>query len=441
MNNMLVAKNITYKYHADSKKTILENVDIALTEGSITLLTGKSGCGKSTLAYILSGLYPENGGVLLSGEVLVDGVNIHALSPSKRVAYVSKMFQNCDLQFCMNNLYQELMLCLENISAPPENISREIENAVTLLGIEHLLHRDFNTLSGGEKQKCALCCILLLKSKCIILDEAFANVDDKSAREIITLIRKTGLTVLAIEHNVSLWQGMYDSKINFDNSPDFAVPHIQKAAHAHSDTIIQTKDLAVNGIFYPDMHFTKGSITAILGESGCGKTTFFKTLIRQHKYKGSITFHDRELTKVKKKDLFSHCGIVFQNPANQFLSLSVFDEILFSVKRWNKDKDETWHRQKTTQLLDSFGFEKHKKYSPYMLSQGQQRRLAVLSMLAGKQSILLLDEPTYGQDYENIYHIMRLLQEKAAQGLTILFSTHNERVAADFSDTIIRLGE
>ena len=75
-----------------------------------------------------------------------------------------------------------------------------------------------------------------------------------------------------------------------------------------------------------------------------------------------------------------------------------------------------------------------------MLSQGQQRRLAVLSMLAGKQSILLLDEPTYGQDYENIYNIMSLLKEKAEQGLTILFSTHNKRVAMDFSDATICIG-
>ncbi|MCL2437035.1 MAG: energy-coupling factor ABC transporter ATP-binding protein [Clostridiales bacterium] len=441
MSNMLVAKNITYKYHESSKRTILEDVDIVCEAGSITLLTGKSGCGKSTLAYILAGLYPENGGVLLSGEVYIDGANIQSLAPSKRVAYVSMMFQNCDLQFCMSNLYQELMLCLENIGASPESLPTEIENAVALLGIEHLLHRNFNTLSGGEKQKCALCCILLLKSKCILLDEAFANVDDQSAKEIIQLIRKTGLTVLAIDHNIQLWEGVYDTRINFDNTPDFVIPNVQKAKHDHNDVVIKTENLSANGIVFPDMTFKKGSITAILGASGCGKTTFFKTLIRQYKYKGNIHFLGRELTKVKKNDLFAQCGIVFQNPANQFLSLTVFDEILFSVKKWNKEKDEHWHDEKTTEWLDAFGFGGYKKYSPYMLSQGQQRRLAVLSMLAGGQGILLLDEPTYGQDYENIYNIMSLLKEKAEKGLTILFSTHNERVAMDFSDAIIRIGE
>ena len=486
MNNILVAKNITYKYFAESKKNILENAAISLKEGSVTLLTGKSGCGKSTLAYILAGLYPENGGVLVSGEVSIAGVNIHTIPPSKRVAYVSMMFQNCDLQFCMHNLYQELLLCLENIGVTKEDMADEIEQAVTLLGVEELLYRNFNTLSGGEKQKCALCCILILKSKCIILDEAFANVDDTAAKEIIQLLCRTGRTILAIDHNTALWEGRYSERIDFDNTTainhrvEFSASEQTKGGECEmvakplegyeeeneedyeedyedgyaavlgkgrkigknavgDDIILRTEGLTIQGINYPDMIFYKGSITAILGASGCGKTTFFKSLIKQHKYDGSIRLAGRELKQIRKGELFSRCGIVFQNPGNQFLSLSVFDEILFSVIKWNKHKGERWQKEKTMELLESFELARYKKYSPYMLSQGQQRRLAVLSMLAGEQQILLLDEPTYGQDYENIYTIMDLLKEKTKQGLTILFNTHNERVAMDFSDQIIRL--
>jgi len=340
----------------------------------------------------------------------------------------------------MRNLYQELILCLENIDVFPEDMPERIQTASSLLGVENLLHRNFNTLSGGEKQKCALCCILALKSKCIILDEAFANIDDKSAKEIIHLIRQTGLTILAIDHNIALWENVYDTRINFDDSPDFSMPHIQKIECESNDIVIETENLLINGISFPNMALKKGSITSILGPSGCGKTTFFKTLIRQHKYKGSISFSGHELIKIRKSRLFAQCGIVFQNPSNQFLSLNVYDEILFSVKRWNKNKSEQWHNEKASELLKSFDLEQYKKYSPYMLSQGQQRRLAVLTMLAGEQDILLLDEPTYGQDYENIYSIMNLLEEKSKHGLTVLFSTHNEKVARDFSDNIIRIG-
>ena len=464
MSDFLVGKNISYKYFKNSKKNNLENIDIAIKEGSITLLTGKSGCGKSTLAYILAGLYPENGGVLVSGEVLVDGVDIHKMTPDKRVRYISMMFQNCDLQFCMSNLFQELMLCLENIGVSEEDMPQEIEETVALLGVEELLYRDFNTLSGGEKQKCALCCILILKSKCIILDEAFANVDEESAKEIIQLIQRTGLTILAIDHNIELWEGVYDTWIRFDSKELFSgepllkeskksncgkndicvcenierIKHEGKVENSNLvELALKTSSLIVNKIHFPDMSFKKGSITAIQGPSGCGKTTFFRTLIKEHKYKGEISFFGQEHDKIKKSQLFNQCGIVFQNPSNQFLALNVFDEILFSVKRWNKNQSKGWQQEKAEELLDSFDLLRYRKYSPYMLSQGQQRRLAVLAMLAGNQEILLLDEPTYGQDYENIYSIMELLRKKSQEGLTILFNTHNRRVAREFSDTII----
>jgi len=435
----LDAKNITFKYFKNTQRNILEDQNFSLPEGKITILTGKSGSGKSTLAYILAGLYPENCGFLTSGSVLCGGVDIHALTPNKRVAHVAMMFQNCDLQFCMNNLENELLFCLENIQVPQEKTASIIKSVTDTIGIPHLLYRNFNTMSGGEKQKCALCCILALKSKCIILDEAFANIDIQSAREIISVIKKLNATVLAIDHNVILWEGAYDHIVSLDGSAiniTDAAPVLNKTG----ETILRTNDVTVNGISYPDMTFEKGSLTAIVGPSGCGKTTFFKTLIKQHKYKGKITFLGKELAKFGKNDIFTKCGIVFQNPSNQFLALTVYDEIFFSVNRWHKNESQAAKEEKTLELLRLFDLEKYKKYSPYLLSQGQQRRLAVLSMIAGEQEILLLDEPTYGQDYENIRAIMGLLLEKARNGLTVIFSTHNEKVAQDFSHKIIRMG-
>ena len=384
----LEAKNITFKYFKNTQRNILENQNFSLPEGKITILTGKSGSGKSTLAYILAGLYPENCGFLTSGSVFHGGVDIHALKPDKRVAHVAMMFQNCDLQFCMNNLENELLFCLENIGTAPEETAGIIKSVTDTIGIRHLLYRNFNTMSGGEKQKCALCCILALKSKCIILDEAFANIDLQSAREIISIIKNLNATVLAIDHNTALWEGAYDHIVSLDGSAHGGTdnaPELNKTG----ETILSAKDLKANGICYPDMAFEKGSLTAILGPSGCGKTTFFKTLIKQHKYKGSIDFLGRELSRRGKNDIFAKCGIVFQNPSNQFLALTVYDEIFFSVNRWHKNESPDKKEEKTLELLRLFDLEKYKKYSPYLLSQGQQRRLAVLSMIAGEQEILL----------------------------------------------------
>jgi len=437
----LTAKNLTFRYFENSKTNILENFNFDVPEGKITVLTGKSGCGKSTLAHILAGLYPENGGFLESGGVFYDGIDSRLLTADKRVSFVSMMFQNCDLQFCMNNLHNELLFCLENIQTPLQQTEAIIADVVSAIGIPHLLERNFNAMSGGEKQKCALCCILALKSKCIILDEAFANIDITSAREIILLLKNLGTTILAIDHNVGLWEGNCDHIISMDGSNNKIVPKTILALNSVGNIILSTKNLTVNGIPYPDMSFEKGSLTAILGPSGCGKTTFFKTLIRQHKYQGEINFLGNSLSKTKKDAVFSKCGIVFQSPGNQFLALTVYDEILFSVNRWYKKESEAAKAERTMALLHLFNLERYKKYSPYLLSQGQQRRLAVLSMIAGNQELLLLDEPTYGQDYENIQAVMSLLLEKCLSGLSVIFSTHNETVARNFSHKSIRLTE
>ena len=436
----LQANNLTFKYFSKGTKHVLENLSIEVPKGKITLLTGKSGSGKSTLAYILSGLYPENGGVLVNGTVVIDGVDLATLTPNQRVKHVAMMFQNPDLQFCMNNIEQELTFCLENKGVLESEMPDLIESALLSIGITHLRNRSFHTLSGGEKQKCALACILVLESEYIILDEAFANIDPVSAKEIIEKLATLEVTVLAIDHNISGWEGCYDQIISLDDSvvTDF---DLQANLHELGEEIIYTKDLVINGISYPDINIKKGSINALVGRSGSGKTTLFKTFIKQYKYEGTVNFFGSELKKMGKRKMFKTVGIVFQNPANQFLALTVSDEVMFSVKRWYKKESEAWQADKVRELLTLFKLEKYEKYAPYMLSQGQQRRLAVLTMIAGAQDILLMDEPTYGQDYENICVMMTLLLEKAKSGLTVIFATHNLRIAQHFSHQIIKVGE
>jgi len=436
----LQANNLTFKYFEKGTKHVLENLDFQVPKNEITLLTGRSGSGKSTLAYVLAGLYPENAGTLVEGSVTVDGVNLATLTPDQRVKYVTMMFQNPDLQFCMNNVEQELEFCLENIGVPEASRPEQIDEAIATLGIEHLRGQSFNTLSGGEKQKCALACIVALKSQYIILDEAFANIDPASAKEIVYVLCKLDVTVLAIDHNVQLWEGIYDNVISLDGQTPAAFD-LKADLHQPGDVVIEGKDLIINGISYPDIVIRKGSINAVVGPSGSGKTTWFKTLIKRYKYEGSLTLNGDQIRKVNKKKLFEQIGIVFQNPANQFLALTVFDEVLFSVKRWYKKESPQWQEEKVMELLTMFKLDSHKKYAPYMLSQGQQRRLAVLTMIAGAQDILLLDEPTYGQDYENICAMMELLLAKAKSGLTIVFATHNLTVAKNFSHQIIEVGD
>lgn len=436
----LQANNITFKYFPKAKKNTLENIHLEVKKGKITMLVGKSGSGKSTLAYVLSGLYPNELGALVQGSITIDGVDIASLTPDKRVKKIALMFQNPDLQFCMNTPLQELQFCLENIDTKEELMLEIIDNVLKQLNITHLKNRSFQTMSGGEKQKCALACILALESEYIILDEAFANIDPKSAKEIINFLPTLGVTVLVIDHDLTQWEGIYDEIISLDGSS--SLPILYNLPNYDTCTeIIKAQNLTIENIKYPDFTIKKGSINAIVGQSGSGKTTLFKTMIKQFRYEGFLQLNGVEIRKIKQKKLFQKIGIVFQNPANQFLAMTVYEEVYFSINQWYKSSTLAQKKQKTLDLLQLFQLESYKSYAPYMLSQGGQRRLAVLTMIAGAQEILILDEPTYGQDYENIKAIMDLLSEKTKSGLTIIFATHNLQFARGFSHQIITMPE
>ena len=189
-----------------------------------------------------------------------------------------------------------------------------------------------------------------------------------------------------------------------------------------------------------DADFPAGCMTAVLGPSGTGKTTTFLSVLRQHPYTGQILFQGRDIEKMKLKELYRHIGIVFQNPANQFVTQNVEDEVCVGLRLWEPGLSDEACRQRAEELLDRYGLKRQRRYSPYMLSQGQQRRLAVLSVLAGGQELLLLDEPTYGQDSRSVNAIMEHLREKVEQeGLTVIFITHDTELAAAWADKIYRL--
>ena len=183
-----------------------------------------------------------------------------------------------------------------------------------------------------------------------------------------------------------------------------------------------------------------GTITALLGSSGSGKTTSFLALMKKHPYTGTIRMFGEDIRKKKPEELYRNAGFVFQNPANQFVTQKVEDEVTCGLRIWNPEWTDEDIQREAERLLTAFGLESKRRLSPYMLSQGQQRRLAVLSALSGGQKLLLLDEPTYGQDDRSTEGIMReLLKKKEADGLTVVMITHDRELAERFADRILVL--
>ena len=188
--------------------------------------------------------------------------------------------------------------------------------------------------------------------------------------------------------------------------------------------------------------FPKGAVTAVLGPSGCGKTTTFLAVLRRHVYTGRITLDGVDIANIRRRELYRQVGIVFQNPANQFITQNVAEEVVASLRVWRPELSDEACRAEAERRLEEYGLSRYKKYSPYMLSQGQQRRLAVLSVLCGGQKLLLLDEPTYGQDARSVQAIMEQLRSKVKnEGLSVIFITHDRALAATWADKVYWLRE
>lgn len=205
-------EHLEFTYFED-RKNILCDLSAEFDAGEITILTGASGCANPPCS-IWQRASTLTAPGLRSGSVSVEGVRPDSLTASKRCALVGMMFQNPELQFCMDTVEHELLFCLENICTPREEMMEKVDGALAFCEISHLKKRTLHSLSGGERQKVMLACLTLLSPKWLLLDEPFANIDDASARMIAgklkELNRTKGIGILAVDHRLENWLGIAD---------------------------------------------------------------------------------------------------------------------------------------------------------------------------------------------------------------------------------------
>ena len=457
-------QHLNFSYFED-RKDILSDLSAEFDASEITILTGASGCGKSTLLYLAAGIYPHNAGVLRDGTLEVEGIRPDSLVPKERCALVGMMFQNPELQFCMDTVEHELLFCLENICTPRENMMAQVEEALAFCKIPHLKERTLQSLSGGERQKVMLACLTLLSPKWLLLDEPFANIDDASARMIAKklkeLNRTRGMGILAVDHRLENWLGIADQVRIMENGmlrPEIMDANtldpellkrlgviVPKEAYdpklpeaTAGEVVLELRDLMLRhqgNIIFQNVNakFRSGCIYAILGESGCGKSSLFGALSGIYTYQGQALLQGTELRRQKKKNL-GKIGFVTQNPQDQFVSDTVKEEILVGLK---KQEDA---EKKTEEILRGIKLWRYRDISPYMLSQGQQRRLGVAALMAYPCKVLVCDEPTYAQDRNNTMAIMDALCRQAREhDVALIFSTHDRQLAKDYADVILEM--
>lgn len=467
-------RNATYVYDGE-KLPVWKNLSCSFYEGKIHVISGPSGCGKSSVLSLIDGLIPHMYEGELKGNVLFRGEDITEMLPRYRCDRIGFVMQNPESQFCAFTVEEELAFGLENMGLPEEEIRHRIQEVLSFVGLSGYEETELDKLSGGQKQKIAIASILVMKPKLLLLDEPTANLDPESRAQIFRMIvrvsREEHMTVIIVEHNISEIMDEVDWVIGLDREgrkivdcpKNEAAQIFQREVRAECEQACREEcnsreevilDISHLNFAYPvpgkkkdkgrqilddfNMQVHKQDFLAIVGENGVGKSTLMKLIFKVCKPdSGSICLFGKDLSTYHTKRLYHLIGLVFQNPENQFIRNTVWDEMMFSLKRTSESREEKEAR--VWEMLKQFHLEKEKDKSPFVLSQGQKRRLSVASMLLTNQEILFLDEPTYGQDYENRQELMKDMQKLVEKGITIVMITHDLSLVRQYATHVIEI--
>lgn len=479
----LGCNHLSVRFYQHRKK-IVDDITLSIHPGEKLLILGPSGCGKSTLISALSGIIPEFLDAEVTGEVV-------------RRERAGVMFQDPDSQFCMLHVDEEIAFSLENRRIPRGKMDEMISDVMDKAGLNIDKRTSIESLSGGMKQRLALACILALDPEVLFFDEPTAQLDPQGRIEIFELLknlsRQTGQTMVFVEHvldgciewmdrvillnkdgrmigsgkpeevlrefdaeikEAGIWRPKLfpvkwnDVVENHDHPVSAELTRfIETRSEEHrfvgGNPMIRVEDATIGygkKAIVQDLNLTihKGEWISIVGKNGSGKSTFLKSLARLESLrKGKIYFLEKELSKWPDVELYEKAGFVFQNPELQFIADMVFEEIAFGGRQRNWTEEQI--QEKTHQLLREFGLEAHRDAHPFTLSLGQKRRLSVATMLLFDQDVLLLDEPTFGQDEKTAKELIKKLKERQAQGTTIIMVTHDMNLVDQCSDKVLLL--
>ena len=440
-------KNVNFSY--DGKTKILENTDFTAEYGEVTLLSGHSGEGKSTLMYIVSGIIPNVNYGELSGEVLVGGESIKGRKMGDICRKVGVVLQNADEQIIQKIVEDEIAFGCENLAFPPEKIQKQIGIVCNLMKLD--TKWKCRTLSGGQKQRLITASTLAMGQKIIILDEPLANLDKDGAKLLMETLRslaKAGYCVIVIEHRLDMVLPFVDTVWHIGNKT------VRKVENRQEYLVQQTAKIedscpAFTGrqpLFRLDklafsvkkereilkditLEIPKGGRTVFLGENGCGKTTLMRLIARLYKPTGgNITQYIDEKFKQKPKGSkawYKKVGVVYQNPDYQLFMPTVRQEISFGAKS----------EEYAAEIAELFGVKHLWERHPQSLSEGQKRRVSIAAVAACEPEVLLLDEPTVGQDYDGLCALVEILNKLHVQsGNTMITITHDVRCAEALCD-------
>ena len=496
MDKYISFNQFTFQYDAQAEAT-LKDISFDIAKGEKVLILGPSGSGKSTLAQCLNGIIPNIHKGQAQGQVRIDGQDIFKQSIYDKSQLVSTVLQDPDGQFIGLTVAEDLAFALENDCADQSEMKDKVALWAERLDLTSLLNHRPQDLSGGQKQRVSLAGVLIDESPILLFDEPLANLDPKSGQETIDLIDKihkeVGATTIIIEHRLEdvLYRPVdrillvNEGELIFNGSPDellsstlllengireplyvtvlrqlgfdtrsaqnlsqldaldlsgLALPDrvLKDKKDSSSDSILKVERLSVsygdNPAIIEDLSFSlkKGERLAIVGKNGAGKSTLAKALCGFVPSQGKLTYKGQDISQDSIAERSERIGFVLQNPNQMISQTMIFDEVALGLRL--RGIEETEVEERVHEVLKTCGLYSFRKWPISALSFGQKKRVTIASILVLKPEIIILDEPTAGQDYKTYTDIMNFLDSLQKQGHTIVMITHDMQLMLEYSD-------
>lgn len=466
---MLQVENLTVRFGGQAALT---RVSFAVQRGEVIIISGPSGCGKSTLARCLNGLIPHNSTATLEGRVIIDGLDTRQHPVWDLAAHVGLVLQHPEAQLFNLTVEEEVAFGPRRLGLPIGKVSWRVEAALAGLGLAALRHRAPGTLSAGEKQRLAIAAAMAVGPRLLVLDEPTANLDVPATRSLCKaltrLAREEKVAIIILEHKIgdlarlaSRLLILEQGRIVANGSPDVVLGQrsllhflglrrptsqvqaawpdlITPATPLASDTppFLQVRDLragygrhtVLQGI---NLKITQGEMLALVGDNGTGKSTLARAIAGLLPLQGGTV----RLARTGRRPRPGHeVALLLEAPDEQLFCDTVEEEVRFAPENLGlRCPDRVEAAIQATHL-------QHLRHQPpHTLSLGQRQRAALAALLALQPQLLILDEPTLGQDWGHLSRFMDFIRDLNAKGMTVLLISHDYKLVHQYAQRIVLL--
>lgn len=466
--SMIQLQHLTVHYGATPA---LQDISFKVSEGECVLITGPSGCGKSTLARVLCGLIPHAIPAKIQGQICVAGLNVLTQPIPEIAQRVGIVFQRPTSQLFHLRVKDEVAFGLRNLGLDEKEVQQRTEWALRTTGLYDLRNERPLTLSGGQKQCLAIAAALAMRTPLLVLDEPTASLDVPNTRRVIETLTRLrtdyGMTIILIEHRLAEAAQLAERAILMDNGRIFAdgSPQVvlsdrefrrrlglrrpteepsvswETLIQSNGRPALETEPLLTlekvtagfNGqavIRDIQLTFFAGEFVALVGDNGAGKSTLALAAAGLIKpLSGVVRFHNGTRPRPGLD-----VALLFQDPQEQLFTDSVDEEVAFAPRNYG-----CFNPDLHTRILQEADLYELRARHPLMLSVGQQQRAALASCLGLQPRLLILDEPTLGQDWNHLQRMMNYIQALNRLGTTILLISHDYKLIHHYAHRVIVL--